>query len=156
MIRNVLAVTATAAVVLGICAAVAQEGPIKARKALMKANGDQAKIAGAMAKGEAPFDLAAAHKIFATFEDAASKMPALFPDNSKTGDDTAALPKIWEDMADFKARFAKFGDDAKAADASREGPRQLQGGHGQYRQERLRRLPRAIPRQEKLGDDTQG
>jgi len=118
MIRNVLAVTATAAVVLGICVAVAQEGPIKARKALMKANGDQAKIAGAMARGEAPFDLAAAHKIFATFEDAASKMPALFPDNSKTGDDTAALPKIWEDMADFKARFTKFGDDAKAADAS--------------------------------------
>jgi cytochrome c556 len=118
MIRNVLAVTTTAAVVLGICVAAAQEDPIKARKALMKSNGDQAKIAGAMVKGEAPFDLAAAHKIFATFEDAASKMPALFPDNSKTGGDTAALPKIWEDMADFKARFAKFGDDAKAADAS--------------------------------------
>jgi cytochrome c556 len=114
-IRTVFAVTAVA---LGVCAAAAQQDPIAARRALMKANGDAAKTAGAMAKGDAPFDLAAAHKIFATFEDAAAKMPALFPDNSKTGGDTAADPKIWQNMADFKARFAKFGEDAKAADAS--------------------------------------
>jgi cytochrome c556 len=115
MIRTVLAI---AAVALGVCAATAQQDPIAARKALMKANGDEAKIAAAMIKGEQPFDLAAAHKIFATFQDAAAKMPALFPDNSKTGGDTAADPKIWENMADFKAKFAKFGEDAKAADAS--------------------------------------
>jgi len=114
-IRTVLAVTVVA---LGVCAAAAQQDPIAARRALMKANGDAAKTAGAMAKGDTPFDLAAAHKIFATFEDAAAKMPALFPDNSKTGGDTAADPKIWQNMADFKARFAKFGEDAKAADAS--------------------------------------
>jgi cytochrome c556 len=114
MIRTVIAV---AVIALGVGAAIAQQDPIAARKTLMKANGDAAKTAAAMAKGEAPFDLAAAHKIFATFEDAASKMPALFPDNSKTGDDTAAEPKIWDNMADFKARFAKFGEDAKAANA---------------------------------------
>jgi cytochrome c556 len=34
----------------------------------MKENADQAKIGAAMAKGEAPFDLAKTHKIFATFE----------------------------------------------------------------------------------------
>jgi cytochrome c556 len=118
MIRTVLAAAAVGAIVLGVCAAAGQEDPIKARKAIMKANGDQAKIAGSMIKGEAPFDLAAAHKIFATFQDAAAKMPVLFPDSSKTGGDTAALPKVWEDMADFKARFVKFGEDAKAADAS--------------------------------------
>jgi cytochrome c556 len=115
MIRTVIAV---AVVALGIGSAIAQQDPIAARKALMKANGDAAKIGAAMVKGDAPFDLAAAHKIFATFQDAAAKMPALFPDNSKTGGETSADPKIWESMDDFKARFAKFGSDAKAADAS--------------------------------------
>jgi cytochrome c556 len=115
MIRTVLAM---AAITLGVSVAMAQQDPIAARRALMKANGDQAKIGAAMAKGEAPFDLAAAKKIFVTFEDAAAKMPALFPDTSKTGGDTAADPKIWENMADFKAKFVKFGEDAKAAGAS--------------------------------------
>jgi cytochrome c556 len=115
MLRIAFAVSAIA---LGMCSAVAQDDPIAARKALMKANGEQAKIAGDMVKGTVPFDIAAAHKIFATFENASAKMPGLFPDNSKTGGDTAADPKIWDNMADFKARFQKFGDDAKAADAS--------------------------------------
>jgi cytochrome c556 len=115
MIRTLIVGTAIA---LGVCTAVAQQDPIAARKALMKANGDAAKTAGAMIKGEAPFDLATAHKIFATFEDAAAKMPGLFPDNSKTGGDTSADSKIWDNMADFKAKFVKFGEDAKAADSS--------------------------------------
>lgn len=118
MIRTVSAVVTVAVIALGVAAAVAQQDPIAARKALMKANGDQAKIGAAMAKGEAPFDLAAAQKIFATYADAAGKMPALFPDDSKTGGDTAADPKIWDNMADFKAKFVKFGDDAKAAGGS--------------------------------------
>lgn len=110
--------------ILGLSVAMAQEDPIKERKALMKANGAQAKIGAAMIKGEKPFDLAAAQKIFATFENAAAKMPALFPDSSKSEANDAAAdhfkpsPKIWENMADFKARFVKFGEDAKAAAAS--------------------------------------
>jgi cytochrome c556 len=118
MIRTVFAI---AAIVLGLSAAIAQEDPIKARKALMKTNGDQAKIGAAMMKGEAPFDAAAVHKMFAAFQDAAAKMPTLYPDNTKGGDPTDefnAGPKVWEDMADFKAKFAKFGEDAKKADAS--------------------------------------
>jgi cytochrome c556 len=124
MIRTAFAVAATAAVAFGICIAAAQEDPIKARKALMKDNGSAAKLGADMVKGDKPFDLAAAQKIFATFADAAAKAPALFPDSSKPGegfaadDDFKAGPKIWEDMADFKARFVKFGDDAKAASAS--------------------------------------
>ncbi len=112
MIRAVFAVVVIA---LGASVAMAQQDPIAARRALMKANGDQAKIGADMMKGETPFDLDKAKKIFATFEDAAAKMPALFPDNSKTGGDTAADPKIWENMDDFKARFAKFGANAKEA-----------------------------------------
>jgi cytochrome c556 len=115
MIRISLAITT---MLFGLGIALAQQDPIAARKALMKANGDQAKIGVAMIKGDQPFDAAAVHKIFATFEDAAAKMPNLFPDNSKTGGDTSADPKVWENMPDFKARFSKFGNDAKAADAS--------------------------------------
>ncbi len=114
MIRTVFAV---AAIALGVGAAVAQQDPIVARKALMKANGDQAKIGVAMIKGESPFDIDKVHMIFATLEDAAAKLPALFPDNSKEGGETAADPKIWENMDDLKARFAKLGVDAKDAAA---------------------------------------
>jgi cytochrome c556 len=114
MIRTMFAV---AAIVLGVGVAIADQDPIAARKALMKANGDQAKIGAAMIKGEAPFDLDKVHKMFATFEDAAAKMPALFPNNSMTGGETAADPKIWENMDDFKARFAKLGTDVKDAAA---------------------------------------
>lgn len=75
-----------------------------------------------MIKGEAPFDLAKAHKIFATFEDTAVKAPALFPENSidiATADDPyTASPEIWKNMDDFKARLAKLGSDAKAAKSS--------------------------------------
>ena len=112
MIRAFFAV---AAIALGVSVALAQQDPIAARRALMKANGDEAKAGAAMAKGEAPFDLAKARKMFSTFEDAAAKAPSLFPDNSKTGGDTAAKPEIWENIDDFKARLVKLGTDSKAA-----------------------------------------
>jgi cytochrome c556 len=107
-----------AVVALGATVVLAQQDPIAARKALMKANGQGAGALAKMLKGEAPFDPAVTKKAFASFEDAAAKMPALFPDNSKIGGETAASPKIWENMADLKARFVKLGNDAKAADAS--------------------------------------
>jgi cytochrome c556 len=117
-LRAVLSAAVVAAVAFGATAVFAQQDPIAARQALMKANSKEAKIGAAMMKGEKPFDLAAAKKIFVTFEDSAQKMPALFPANSKTGGKTTAAPKIWEDMDGFKARFAKFGADAKKASAS--------------------------------------
>jgi cytochrome c556 len=112
MIRTVLAVSAIA---IGITAVAAQSDPIAARKAIMKENGAQTKIGSTMAKGEAPYDQTKAQAIFSNYIDVAAKMPALFPENSKTGGDTAALPAIWENKADFNARFTKFGEDAKAA-----------------------------------------
>ena len=121
MIRTVLAIVTFT---LGLSVAIAQEDPIKVRKALMKDNGAQAKIASDMVKGDKPFDLAAAQKVFATFEDAAAKMPDLYPDSTKSSigsfaaDDFSPSAKVWEDMADFKARFAKLGENAKAARAS--------------------------------------
>ncbi len=119
MIRAVFVI---AGISLGVSLAVAQQDPIAARKALMKANAAQAKIAVAMIKGEAPFDLDKVHKVFATFEDASAKAPALFPENSideATADDPiSASPKIWQNLEDFKAGLAKLGADAKAANAS--------------------------------------
>jgi cytochrome c556 len=115
MFRTVLAVTAIA---IGVTAVAAQSDPIAARKALMKNNGAMAKTGGQMAKGEVPYDQAKAQEIFATFVDASGKMPTLFPENSKTGGETAALPAIWTAMDDFKAKFVKFGADAKAAQGS--------------------------------------
>ena len=46
-----------------------------------------------------------------------AKEPTLFPDNSKTGGGTAALPAIWQNKADFDARFVKFAKDVAAAQA---------------------------------------
>ena len=119
MIRTVFVI---AAVALGVTAAIAQQDPIAARKALMKANGDHGKIGAAMIKGETPFDLAKAHDIFATWQNASAKAPALFPENSidqATADDPfSASPEIWQNLEDFKAKLAKLGADAKAADAS--------------------------------------
>ena len=70
---------AVAAIAIGVTSVLAQQDPIAERQKLMKANGAQAKIGVAMTKGETPFDLAKAKKIFVTFEEAAQKMPALFP-----------------------------------------------------------------------------
>jgi cytochrome c556 len=112
MIRTVLAVAVLA---FGATALVAQSDPIAARRALMKANGDQSKIATDMLEAKRPFNLDEAKKVFATFAEAGEKAPPLFPDTSKTGGDTAALPAIWENKADFEAKLAKFARESKAA-----------------------------------------
>lgn len=124
MIRTIFAAASVAAVVLGVGAAIAQQDVIKERKDLMKANGAQAKTAVDMIKGNKPFDQAAVHKIFAAFQNAAHKMPDLYPPSSKdestapSADKFSPTEKVWTDTADFKARFARFAADAKAADAS--------------------------------------
>jgi cytochrome c556 len=113
IIRTVLAV---AAIALGVTTVLAQQDPIAARKAIMKANGQQAGLGGKMVKGEEPFDLAKAKTIFVTYQDVA-KTHTLWPESSKTGD-TAALPAVWENKADFEAKLTKLVSDAKAAEAA--------------------------------------
>jgi len=112
MIRTVLGVAVLA---FGATALVAQTDPIAARKALMKTNGDQNRVATEMLEGKRPFNLDEAKKVFVVFAEAGEKAPALFPDNSKTGGDTAALPPIWENKADFNAKLAKFASESKSA-----------------------------------------
>jgi cytochrome c556 len=110
-------VLAAAFAMLGITAVIAQSDPIATRKAIMKENGNQSRIAREMIEGKQPFNLAAAKKVLATFAETHDKAKNLWPDNSKTGGDTAALPAIWETKADFDAKLAKFSADSKAAEA---------------------------------------
>ncbi|MBN9442215.1 MAG: c-type cytochrome [Bosea sp. (in: a-proteobacteria)] len=111
MIRTALVL---AGLGLGLTAAMADLNPVVERQQTMKHVGAATREGAAMAKGEAAFDAAKAQKIFKTYADAAKKMPTLFPETSKTGGETTASPKIWEDQAGFKAAFAKFEADAEA------------------------------------------
>lgn len=74
---------------------------------------------------------------------------ALFPDNSKTGGDTAALPGIWNDKAKFTGIYDKL-----AAQIDRRGRRHQ--GRGEHEGElprgarQLQGLPRRLPSEEEL------
>jgi cytochrome c556 len=111
MVQTILVM---AVVTVGATVAIAQSNPVEQRKALMKANGGQERIAIDMVQAKRPFDLEDAKKALATFAEAGEKAPALFPDDSQAGD-TAALPAVWENKADFAARFAKLASVSKAA-----------------------------------------
>src|SRR3990170_2886958 len=93
--------------------------PIQDRQALMKERG---KIAGQLSKvvkGETPYDAASVLTALQALQANAEKFDAnaLFPAGSDTGDTTAA-PKIWEDMAGFKAVEDKYLANVKAAAAA--------------------------------------
>ncbi|UVC14205.1 c-type cytochrome [Mesorhizobium onobrychidis] len=104
---------------LAFAGSVAVADPILDRQALMKERG---KIAGGLSKvvkGENPFDAAAVMTSLQALQANAEKLDidALFPAGSDTGDTTAA-PKIWQDMAGFKATHDKYLADVKAAVAA--------------------------------------
>src|SRR5262249_6362662 len=141
MIRTALVV---AMLGFGATALVAQSDPIAARKTLMKANGDQSKIATDMLEAKQPFDLAAAKKVLATFAEAGDKAPTLFPDNSKTGGGTAAVPGVLGNKAGFTATVAQHSDGVQGRHGRHQGFRQLQDSNHRGAQE-LRRLPSDLP-----------
>ena len=113
MNRMFLALTLLA---MGTAVVFADDDPIKARRDLMKANGAATKTVVGMLKG-APFDLEAVKAALKNYGDAAAQAPGLFPDTSKTGD-TNALPAIWDNKADFEARFKKLAADVSAASSA--------------------------------------
>lgn len=108
-------IAAAALLAVGTTAALSQSAAIGQRKELMKSVGGAAKEPGAMMRGEAPFDLAKVQASLKTYSDVSGKMSALFPDDSKTGGETKALPAIWEKKTEFTAGFTKLGADAAAA-----------------------------------------
>lgn len=90
-------------------AVLAQQDPIAARKALMKANNDNARAMVQTMRGQKPFDAAAVEAAFAQWAETAQKFPGLFPEGSKTGGDTRATPKIWLNKKDFDEKAVAFG-----------------------------------------------
>ena len=62
-----------------------------------------------MLKGAAPYDAKTVQAALDIYIDASKKLPGLFPEDSKTGEKTQALPEIWTHKDDFDARFVKFG-----------------------------------------------
>jgi cytochrome c556 len=120
MTRSMLAV---AAVAFGVTAVMAQSDPLSQRKSLMKGNGQQLGTLNKMARGEEPFDGAKINAAFTQWSETAQKLPGLFPEPPKSGEDTRALPKIWEAKSDFEAKIAAFSkvitdnkDNAKTVD----------------------------------------
>jgi cytochrome c556 len=96
-------------------AALGQTDPIKARRAIMKANGAAIGALVKTVKGETPFDADAAKAALQTIHNSAT-IADLFPAGSDQGD-TNALPKIWADTAGFQAALGKLiaADEAQLA-----------------------------------------
>ncbi|MCB1994067.1 MAG: cytochrome c [Geminicoccaceae bacterium] len=111
-------IAAVAIAALGVGAAFAQADAIKQRQQIMEKVGKATGAAGKMLKGEAKFDLATAQATLDTYVEATRTFGGLFPENSRTGNDTEALPAIWEKKAEFDAKLAKLGADATAAKAA--------------------------------------
>jgi cytochrome c556 len=110
---------AIAAVMISATAVVAQNTTvIKERQDHLEKMGDATKAPRAMFKGEEDFDLAKVQAALKVIQEKTAILPTLFPDDSKTGNDTEALPIIWDEKADFEDRFKKLNAAAKAAEAS--------------------------------------
>ncbi|MFM1816642.1 MAG: hypothetical protein RLZ98_3337 [Pseudomonadota bacterium] len=110
-------VSVTAALAIGATLAFAQGSPIEQRQASMKAMSKVGKAPGMMAKGEAPFDLAAVKTALKTFSDEAKKSKDLYPDGSDKGE-TRAKAEIWQNKSEFLAKFDKLAADADKAAAA--------------------------------------
>jgi len=71
-----------------------------------------------MSKPEKPADAAQAKAAFNTWHENAKRIPTLFTAPPPAGAETRALPKIWENKADFEAKAAAL---AKAASEGKSG-----------------------------------
>jgi cytochrome c556 len=114
MLRSFLAMAALVAVTGAV---VAQSDSIATRRNTMKGVGAATRVGTQMVKGEAPFDLAKAQEVLKTYAVAADTVHNHFPENSKTGGETTAAPAIWQNQAEFRARFDAWAKDIEAAAA---------------------------------------
>lgn len=98
--------------------ALAAEGPVAERQALMKQVGGAMKTLGGTAKGAVAYDAAAVKAAFMSMHEAAAAFGKHFPEGSEAADSEAS-PKIWTDREGFDAALAKFQTDTtKAVEAA--------------------------------------
>ncbi len=118
MVRSALF---AAALALGAIAVSAQSDPIAERRQLMKGVAGATKTGAQMVRGATPFDLAKAQEVLKVYAVAADKAHTYFPETAKTGGETKASPKIWENQADFRKRFDDWARDiSEAAKATKD------------------------------------
>ena len=116
--KRLFAPAIAAVSLLAVTAALAQNvAVIKQRQDHLEGMGKAVKEPVKMFKGEAEFELAKVQAALKVIQEKAALLPPLFPDDSKAGEDTEALPAIWANKADVESRFKKLGVDAKKAEA---------------------------------------
>jgi cytochrome c556 len=96
----------------------AQSDAIAQRQAILGSFGKAVKEPGAMLRHEAGFDLAIVQASLKTIMEGAPKLKALFPDDSKSGAYTEALPVIWDKKDDFLKIVGQLAASATAASAA--------------------------------------
>jgi len=126
-------ITATALILSMGGTAIAQDlsGPVKARQGQFNIMAINLGILGAMAKGEAEYDAAAAQAAADTLVAISMVNQApLWPAGSDNGslEGTRALPAIMENFDDFATIWASFGEGAMAMQAAAGGGAQAIGG----------------------------
>jgi cytochrome c556 len=89
--------------------------PIEKRRAVMKTFANAGTPPFQMLKGAEPFDLAKVQATLKTFQDEGPKLKALFPEDSKSGGNTDAAAKIWQERAAFEQAIDTFVSIAKTA-----------------------------------------
>ena len=110
------AVLAIAALAIGMTAVVAQD-LLAERKTYMRGNNTHHRNLRVIVSGEQPYDQAKVDAAFAQWAETAQKFPGFFPDDTKSAENTRALPRIWETRDDFNAKVASF---AKAVAENRD------------------------------------
>lgn len=111
MFKGVLGLFAAATLAAGLSsAAMAEMGPIEARRACMKANGKMMGVMVPIIKGEKPYDKAAIDGAVAATEAACAGWAGWWGEDTKPGGavETWAKAEVWTDKAGFDAAGGAF------------------------------------------------
>lgn len=102
----------------GVALAEASDPDVKARQALMDANGHAMKTLMVMATGDAAFDATKAQAALKTLADNAAAIPEAFKNQGAADPEAEASPEVWTNWDDFLAKAKAMGDATAAVDGS--------------------------------------